>query len=93
MSIKAKEAARRKRQNEKLRKMYEAERQKVAGHEELKRIQNAYVAILLNKLGATEENPVTITNDDVKEALANDNVRATISDVGVWKLYCEESKE
>lgn len=90
MAIKAKEAARRKRQNEKLRRMLEEEKKSVAGYEELKKIQSAYVAILLKKLGATEDNPVMITSDEIKEALAQDNVRAIIEDVGVWKFYCKE---
>lgn len=93
MSIKAKEAARRKKQNEKLRKMYEDARQVIAGHEEVARIQTACIAILLNKLKATKENPVTITAEEVKEALKTDNVKAGIEEAGVWKLYCEDANE
>lgn len=93
MSIKAKEAARRKRQNEKLLKMLETERQNVEGHKELAKIQTAYVGVLLNKLGATKESPVTITNAEVREALTGCNVRAIPDGVGTWKLYCEETKD
>ena len=89
MSIKAKEAARRKRQNEKLRKMVEDARKDIAGHEELAKIHTAYVGVLLNKLGATKESPVTITNEEVREALAKCDVRATVADSCAWNLYCE----
>jgi uncharacterized protein (UPF0371 family) len=93
MFIKNKDAARIAKQNEMLRKMYEAEREKSAGHEELAKIQNAYIAILLKKLGATNETPVTITNEDVKEVLGSDIVRVSVSEKGVWRFYIEESKE
>ena len=93
MSIKAKEAARRKRQNEKLRKMYESERQRVAGHEQLASIQSAYITILLNKLGATKERPVAITKEEVTEALAKDIVRVGCADAGVFNFYIEEENK
>ena len=93
MSIKAKEAARRKRQNEKLRKMYEDKRREVAGHEELASIQTTYIAILLKKLGATKESPVTITKDEVSAIFAKDIVRVGFESVGVFKFYIEEESE
>lgn len=93
MFIKSKDAARIAKQNEMLRKMYESEREKSAGHEELAKIQNAYIAILLKKLGATNETPVTITNEDVKEVLGSDIVRVSVSEKGAWQFYIEESKE
>lgn len=57
------------RKNGKLLKMVEQERARVAGYEELAKLQVAYIAHLLQKLGATKDNPVTITNNDVTEAL------------------------
>ena len=89
MSIKAKEAARLKKQNEKLRKMYEDARKDIAGHEELAKIHTAYVGLLLEKLGATKENPVTITNEEVREALAKLDVRASVAGSCSFNLYCE----
>ena len=90
MFIKSKDAARIAKQNEMLRKMYEAEREKSAGHEELAKIQNAYIAILLKKLGANKENPTTITNEEVKQILGKDMVRVDMSEKGVWQFYIED---
>ena len=90
MLIKNKDAARIARQNERLRKMYEIERDKTAGYEELAKVQNAYVAILLKKLNATETKPVTITNDDVKEVLGKDIVKVNIVESGSWQFYIKE---
>lgn len=65
-----------------------AEREKVAGHEELAKVHSAYITILLNKLGATEENKVTITDEEIKEALVRYEARAVKAEGG-WSLYCE----
>lgn len=87
--MKDKDAERLKKQNEKFRKMYELEREKSVGHEQLAKIQNAYITILLQKLGATEESPVTISGEEVKEILDKDIVRVGMADKGVWKFYLE----
>lgn len=55
--------------NEKLIQMVEAEREKVAGYEQLAKLHAAYIAFLLQKLGATKEAPVTITKEDAAEAM------------------------
>lgn len=70
------------------RKKYVAERQKVAGYEELAQVHSAYITILLNKLGATEDNMITITPDEVKEALEKYEARAKPAEHG-YGLYCE----
>jgi hypothetical protein len=79
-----------KKNNEKLHKMLEEERNKVKGYEELARIHNAYIAITLKKMGATSDNPIPIINDEIKEAMEHYEVRAVVGDDGSWKFYCDE---
>ena len=74
--------------NAKLVKMVNAEREKVAGYEQLAKLHVAYIAYLLQKLGATRENPVAITKDDVAEAMKLE-VRGTPDGEG-FKLYIAE---
>lgn len=93
MAIKTKEIKRLKNMNDKLREMNAKEREKVAGHEELAKIQTSYIAILLKKLGATKDNPVTITREDVSESIAKDVVKVGFADVGVFKFYVGEESE
>ncbi len=93
---KAQENAKLKKQNDKLRKMLADEREKVAryedgeGYEGVYRIQNAYIAVLLSKMGATEENPVTILKEDITKAMEHYDVRAGVSEDGSWKFYVKE---
>lgn len=69
---------------------YEAERAKMSGYAELARMHGAYIAILLQKLGATKDNTVTITAEEVKEALNKYEARAMYETTDKsWKLYCE----
>lgn len=75
-------------QNEKLIKMVEEERQKVAGYEQLAKVHSAYISILLNKLGATKDNMITITSAEVTEALTKYEARAMPAENG-YSLYCE----
>lgn len=77
-------------QNARLIKMLEEERQKVSGYKELSHIQNAYIAIALNRMGATAENPVPIINTEVTEAMERYEVRAVIGEDGGFKFYCED---
>ena len=90
---KAQEIAKLKAQNAKLLKMLEEERQTVSRYKELSKIQNAYVAVALKKIGATKENPVPIINEEITEAIDRLDVRAVIGDNGEWKFYVEELKE
>jgi hypothetical protein len=64
-----------------------------AGYKELSQIQNAYIAVTLKRMGATEENPVPIINDEITEAMDKLEVRAVVGDNGEWKFYVEELKE
>ena len=83
MAIKTKEIERLKNMNAKLRQMNDEKRLEVNGYRELTRIQNAYIAILLKKLGATKENPATMTKGEVKDAVAKgEPVMADVSDSG-----------
>ena len=74
--------------NEKLLKMVEAEREKVAGYEQIAKLHAAYIAFLLQKLGATKGSPITITKEDVAEAMKLE-VRGLTDSEG-WALYVEE---
>ena len=85
---KKQEMAKIKNQNYKLMKMLAEERQKVAGYEQIAKIHSAYISILLNKLGATKDNMITITASEVKEALKKYEARAIPSEDG-YSLYCE----
>lgn len=61
---------------------------KIAGYEEVAQVHSAYISILLKKLGATEDNMVTITPSEVTEALKKYEARAVNTGEG-WGLYCE----
>ena len=67
---------------------YEAEQKKVKGYEEIARVHSAYITILLKRLGATQDNMVTVTAAEIKEAMQKYEARAVPSD-GSWGLYCE----
>jgi hypothetical protein len=72
-----------------LEKLLEAERQKVAGYEQLAKVHSAYISILLKKLGATDSNTaISLTQAEVKEALEKNETRALIDRDG-YKLYCD----
>ena len=75
-------------QKEKLKKMLLAEREKVAGYEQVAKVHSAYISILLKKLGATKDNAVAFTDAEVKEALSKYEARAIRAENG-WGLYCE----
>lgn len=75
-------------QKERLLKMVSDEREKVAGYEQLAKVHSAYISILLKKLGATKDNMITITSEEVKEALNEYEARAMPAEGG-FSLYCE----
>ena len=93
MFVKTKDAVKLAKQNEKLRKMYEVEKEKIAGYEELSNIQNAYIAVLLKKLGATEEHPIIVTNEEVRELLGSKLVTVNVVEKGKWQFYIEEDNK
>lgn len=66
-----------------------AEREKVAGYEELAKIHSAYISILLKRLEATKDNMITITAAEVTEALQKYEARAFPNNDGSFGLYCE----
>ena len=79
--------------NSKLLVMVETERQKSEGLEQVFKIQNTYIAILLKKLGATSEGTaITITNEEIKRTMDRCEIKGAIPEKGVWKLYCEEDE-
>ena len=74
-------------QKEKLKQMVEAEREKVAGYEQLAKVHSAYIAILLRKLDATEDNPINIKASDVTQALEMYESRAIATNDGFGLYY------
>lgn len=76
-----------KEQNATLRRLYEGEREKVSGYEQLAQLHVAYIAVLIGRLGATKDNPITITTDDVAKAMKAE-VRGYPEGEG-FKLYIE----
>lgn len=79
-----------KNRNSRLMRMITAEREKVAGYEQMAKVHSAYISILLKKLGATsEENMITITDAEVKESLKVGGARAIKTEDG-WGLFCED---
>ena len=85
---KKQEIAKLREKNKKLIKMVVEGREKVAGYEQIARVHSAYITILLKKLGATEDNMITITAEEVKEALKKYEARAIPAEGG-YSLYCE----
>lgn len=75
--------------NDTLIKRNEELRQTVEGHKELAKVFTAYIAHLLRVLGTTEDNPLAITDEDVKYAIDHYETRAIIQQ-GERKLYCAE---
>ena len=65
------------------------EKEKVAGYEQLAKVHSAYIAILLKKLGATEDNKVNISAPEVKETIEKCEVRAELTDDGYSLYYTE----
>ena len=74
--------------NANLLKMVEEKREQVAGYEQLAKLHAAYIALLLQKLGATKENPFAITKEDVAKAMKLE--AKGLIDGEVFKLYFEE---
>ena len=81
-----------KNKNYKLMKMIGDEREKVAGYEQIVKLYGAYVAILLEKLGATQDKPVNISKADATDGMSRIEARAMPSEDG-WCLYCEVVKD
>lgn len=77
-----------KKQNERLLKMVSEEREKVGGYEQIAKVHSAYISILLKRLGATKDNMITITGEEVTEAMQKYEARAVGADKG-FSLYCE----
>ena len=86
-AIKAFNEANYKVKNDQLLKMNEELRKTVEGHKQLANVFTAYIALLLEKVGATEENPILITEEDVKYALEHYETRAILQN-GEKKLFC-----
>lgn len=75
-------------QNAKLREMLEKERENIAGYKQVSEIQNAFIAVLLNKLEATSDKKVAITQAEVNQAMTKYKVKTTVAVHG-WEFYCD----
>ena len=97
MSIKKKHLNRLKTKINTLWNMWEKERsmRQIAekGAVELTRVQTAYITVLLGKLGATKESPVTITKDEIAKALEADAVKVGVTEDGAFNFYIEADVE
>lgn len=71
---------------------FEKEKEKVAGYEQVAKMNSAYIAILLKRLGATKDNKVIIPASEVTEALTKYGTWATAAGEG-FALYYTESME
>lgn len=78
---------------DKLIKMVEEERARVAGYNELAKVHTAYISILLKRLGATDEkSAANITNAEITEAMEKLEARAIYSvETQTQSLYCAEN--
>ena len=92
--LKSKEEARSRREkwDDYRAEQFEKEKEKVAGYEQIVKLYGAYVAILLEKLGATQDKPVNISKADATDAMGRIEARAMLSEDG-WGLYCEVVKD
>lgn len=61
----------------------------LAGQEQLQSITYALIAVLLNSLGASQDQPAKLGREAVTEALGKYNVLAHVND-GAYQLYCVE---
>ena len=78
-----------KNKNYKLMKMIGEEREKVAGYEQVAQVNSAYIAILLKKLGATEDKPIDVPATDITEALSKYEARAVATEGGFGLYYVQ----
>ena len=92
--LKSKEEARSRREkwDDYQAEQFEKEKEKVAGYEQIVKLYGAYVAILLEKLGATQDKPVNISKADATDTMSRIEARAMPSEDG-WCLYCEVVKD
>ena len=63
-----------------------AEKERVAGYEQVAQVHSAYISILLKRLGAREDNAVVISPQEISEAMKGEPPRANVED-GTYKLY------
>jgi hypothetical protein len=71
-----------------LRRIIDTERTRHKAYEQIVNGYSAYIAILLDKLGATKDNAITITAEEAAEALKKYETRGIPIDGG-FSLYCE----
>jgi hypothetical protein len=76
-------------QKARLMKMITEEREKVAGYEQVAKVNSAYISILLKRLGATEDKKVDIPATEITEALEKYEARAIATEGGFALYYAE----
>ena len=77
---------------EKLKERYEEERERVKAYKQIVEIYGAYMAVLLNSLGATKDKPFQMTHVDIAKALETLETRAMPSETG-FEMYVESVKK
>lgn len=74
----------------KLEKLLQAEKDKTKAYGQLMDAYTTYIAILLNRLNATKDMPVAITEEEIKGAMEQYKVMGTYNADGVKvKLYVD----
>lgn len=79
-------------QEEKLKQIIATERKKLKAYKQIVKGHSAYISILLKKLGATKDNVITITAEEVAEALKKYETRGIPIDGG-FSLYYEDVED
>lgn len=77
-------------QKDKLKRMLIAEREKVAGYEQVAKVNSAYISILLKRLGATTDNKIEIKASEITEALARYGTFAVATEEGFALYYTDD---
>lgn len=67
-----------------------ADKEKIRGYEQLANVHSAYIAILLKRLGATEDSAVSIQPQEIADAIEKAVVKVTISEDGTYNLFYAE---
>ena len=77
---------------DKLKERYEEERERVKAYKQIVEIYGAYMAVLLNSLGATKDKPFQMTHVDIAKALETLETRAVPSETG-FEMYVEKENK
>lgn len=77
---------------DKMKDRFEEERERVKAYKQIAEIYGAYMAVLLNSLGATRDKPFQMTHVDIAKALETLETRAMPSETG-FEMYVDSVKK